>query len=122
MGKINSRSKGNRFERVVAGMINYVLGTTFRRVPLSGGLEIKGDLYDADVLQGYKPPEYIHAFCIECKHCEQIRIEQWLDQVERDCHEYKEPLLIFKKNKRDSYACLRFTTFLEMVQRIQEKI
>lgn len=43
---INSRSKGLRFERKMAKEFSKATGRDIVRVPASGGLEIRSDLYD----------------------------------------------------------------------------
>lgn len=39
-----SKRKGNNFERAVATLLSTELGVDFRRVPASGGLDLKGDI------------------------------------------------------------------------------
>ena len=45
---INQREKGKRYERDIAKKINKALGTNLRRTPLSGGLNLKGDILEID--------------------------------------------------------------------------
>lgn len=61
MGKA-SRDKGNRFERAVAKYFEKEYGVRIGRVPLSGALHLKSDIYDIDAC-GF--PLYV-----ECKHRE----------------------------------------------------
>ena len=45
---LNANQKGKRFERDVAKMINKKFETNVRRTPMSGGMEIKGDIICID--------------------------------------------------------------------------
>jgi len=60
-----SRDKGARFERFVASAFAARFNRKIRRVPLSGGLDIKCDLYD--------PENDDFPFFIECKYRESYR-------------------------------------------------
>lgn len=77
--KINSRSKGNRFERTIAKWWQEWTGYEFGRVPGSGSLRwkktdnITGDLCCTDVKHARRFP-----FNIECKSYEDIRFEHIL--------------------------------------------
>jgi len=64
MGK-SSRDKGARFERAVAKKVGDVFERQLRRVPMSGGLDIKCDIYD--------PTDDSFPLFIECKHREEYR-------------------------------------------------
>jgi hypothetical protein len=55
-----SRDKGARYERKIAKILSVVFNDKIRRVPLSGGLDIKCDLYN--------PEDDTFPYFIECKH------------------------------------------------------
>jgi hypothetical protein len=58
MGKL-SRNKGNSFERKIAKVVGKAYGRELRRVPLSGGIVLKCDIYD--------PTDDSFPLFIECK-------------------------------------------------------
>lgn len=62
-----SRMKGNRFELRIASIFSDAFDMEIRRVPASGGLDIKCDIYC--------PTDDTFPFYIECKHRETLRIE-----------------------------------------------
>ena len=64
---INSRNKGARFERRIANAFSVAFNRGIRRVPASGGLDIKCDLYD--------PENDDFRYFIECKFRESYRFE-----------------------------------------------
>lgn len=110
--KINSRSKGNRFERNTAKWLSEWTGYEFGRVPGSGSLRwkktdnITGDITCTDDKHARRFP-----FSVECKNHKDIRFEHVLLQT-KSCkiHEFwsqatndasranKIPLLIMRYN------------------------
>ena len=122
--KINSRSKGNRFERTIAKWWQEWTGYEFGRVPGSGSLRwkktdnITGDLCCTDDKHARRFP-----FSIECKSYEDIRFEHILlgnksckilgfwEQASRDAKRAnKVPILIMKYNsmkKGESFMIMR---------------
>ena len=75
---LNANQKGKRFERDVAKMINKKFETNVRRTPMSGGMEIKGDIICID------DNSIISEFSIECKNQEKLNIWKALDQSRND--------------------------------------
>jgi len=76
MAKINSRSKGNRAERVAAKLLEEWTGKKFARVPSSGGLQWKASHAKGDITctsEGHFFP-----FCVEVKNYRQINFEHLL--------------------------------------------
>lgn len=65
MAKKSTR-KGNSFERKIANKIGEVTGLLLRRVPMSGGLDIRSDIYC--------PNDPSFEWFIECKHRNDITI------------------------------------------------
>lgn len=66
-----SKDKGARYERKIAKIFGDAFGRKLRRVPLSGGLDIRCDIYD--------PEDDSFPLYIECKHRESYRIQSILD-------------------------------------------
>lgn len=120
MGKINSRDKGSKFERVIAKMFTEVYGVEFHRTPLSGGLHWKND---NNISGDIVPPANINfKYSIECKNVEESwdfdkiiegtsKIWDWWSQAVRDAKDYKKiPVLIFKKNRKEPYVMIEAST------------
>lgn len=122
-GKINSRSKGNRYERVIAKWFQDWTGYEFGRVPGSGSIRwkktdnITGDITCTDDKHSRRFP-----FSIECKSYQDIKFEHLilgnknvkiLDFWEQACNDAtranKIPLLFMKYNsmaKNESFVVI----------------
>jgi len=61
-----SRNKGSRFELSVAKAFSARFNREIRRVPLSGGIVVKSDLYD--------PKDDSFPYFVECKHWATLRV------------------------------------------------
>ena len=70
MVPINSKIKGNSGEREFKKLLNHKFGVKYERTPLSGGLDIKGDIRRAF---GSKP-SILDRFHWEIKRVEKINI------------------------------------------------
>ena len=70
MGK-SSRDKGSRFERKIAKLFSDAFDMNIRRVPLSGGLDIKSDLYC--------PEDDSFPYFVECKNRKSFRFDSLFD-------------------------------------------
>lgn len=70
MGK-KSRTKGSIYERKIAKLFSKAYGRNLRRVPLSGGLDIKCDIYD--------PFNDDFPLWIECKNRKNFRFAHLFD-------------------------------------------
>lgn len=90
MGK-PSRDKGGRGEREVAAIFQ-AHGFDCERVPNSGALRIKGDLY------GTLP---VH---VEVKRQERIQLPAWLRQAAEEAPEGFPPLVAFRQNGEQWYG------------------
>lgn len=113
---VNSKKKGDGFERKIAKLLSEWWNESFERVPASGGLHWKNDqrVY-GDII----PPEGSNfPFTVECKNRESWNmdslfsgskeIQLWWDQVSGDCEESgKKPMLIFTRNRRPDYVMIR---------------
>lgn len=112
---MNSQSKGKRFERDLAKIINKKLGVNCRRTPQSGGMNFKGDLIDID------PNSIANRFHFEAKNQESLNIWNALKQAIRDCPLRKTPLVVFTRNFSDNYVTLRLSDFLDLLAELEEK-
>lgn len=122
MSNSKSRDKGVRAEYQVRDMLREATDLGWERVPGSGGFNasqgLKGDIYLPI------PTGLLSKWCIEVKHYAdehfnsnilktaktQTQFEKWLIQTEREAEEVNaEPMLIFKKDRGQWYACVPTT-------------
>lgn len=96
-----SRAKGVRGELEVAAIFR-AAGFDCDRVPNSGGLRIKGDLY------GDLP---VH---VEVKRAERLRLPEWLAQAASDA-DGKTPLLAYRQSHSVWYAVLPLESLLALL-------
>ena len=98
------RGKGNRFEREVVDLLRAHGWISARRNWQSGG-QGGGDIIGgpADV-------------SIECKHAEAARLWDWLAQCEADARPTDIPLLVFRRNRSITYACLPLDELLALLK------
>ena len=88
---VNANQKGKRFERETAKMISRIFNVDCKRVPNSGGLDIKGDIMSLTGIPA--------RFNWECKNQEKLNIWKALEQSERDARgSRKDPIVVFTKN------------------------
>jgi len=107
---INSRNKGNKNERIAAGLVSTWTGRKFERTPSSGGLQWKASFSKGDIVctvEGHLCP-----FCFEIKaHKEinfshllvpkikNIKILEFWEQCLRDARKCnKVPILMMRYN------------------------
>lgn len=110
--KVNSKNKGNRFEREICKVFKKWTGYEFSRVPASGGLRWKkADNITSDVI--CTDPKHAHRFqfSVECKNYKDLKFDhlllekksckifQFWQQVTSDAKRAnKLPMLIMKYN------------------------
>lgn len=87
-----SRTKGRSGEQEVARLFR-AAGYDCERVPNSGGLRLKGDLY------GNVPAH------IEVKRTERLELWRALRQAEDECGD-KTPVLVFRRSRSPWYAAV----------------
>lgn len=56
-------------------------------------------------------------FDVECKNQEKMNIWGSLTQCESNCKDSRIPLLVFKRNRSKTYACIEFDTLLQILQK-----
>lgn len=95
-----SRSKGAAGEREVAAIFR-AHGFDCDRVPNSGGLRIRGDLY------GTLPAH------VEVKRQERLQLWQWLEQASSECGEAT-PVVAFRRSRGGWYACLPLEALVKL--------
>jgi hypothetical protein len=119
MAKIgrSARIKGKNFEREVAKILSdwYTQLTgrdiKLRRVPNSGGLNIKGDIMTEDITEMIDFP-----FHIEIKKQERNNVHDYYRQSEHDAPKNKIPTVIFSRNNDHTYIMLELNNFLKFTK------
>ena len=102
LGKM-SREKGKRYEREVAAALRDY-GYDCRRTSQYCGNT--GDASDVVGLPG------IH---IECKHCEQFKIYDWIAQAINDSAKSgNKPTVFFRRNNSETLVCMRLTDWIDL--------
>lgn len=92
---INSKKKGAEGERELARLLRQQGWTNARR-----GVQYSGLNGDADVVG-------ITGIHIECKRCQQVSDERWLEQAERDARLGEIPVVIYRRNNEKWKVLLR---------------
>lgn len=101
---INSKQKGARYEREIAGILRDHGYDSRRTAQYCGNT---GDAADVVGLPN------IH---IECKHQEKLQIYDWMEQAIRDSGKSgKIPVVFFRKNNCENLVTLRLEDFLSIV-------
>ena len=104
MGKMQ-KEKGARFERKVAEFFRDWGYNAFRTAQYEGK---SGNCADVEGVPG------LH---IECKHCEQMRLYEWMAQADRDneasTHK-KVPVVIHKANNKPILVSMHIEDFVQI--------
>lgn len=107
----NSKDKGKRFERTVAGLFKDYGYDAKRTAQYCGNT---GDAADVDGVP------YLH---LECKHQEQFRIYDWMAQAVHDSQKSGNiPTVIFKKNNHEVLVTLRFDDFMKLYKEYEASV
>ena len=102
--KINSKQKGARFERELAGLLKDYGYSEARRTAQYCGKT--GDASDVVGLPG------IH---IEAKHQEKMYLYDWMEQAERDSKGSGNiPVVFHRKNNAEILVTMRFDDFMKI--------
>lgn len=115
-----ARIKGKNFERKIAKQLSdwysEIKGKniTLRRVPNSGGLNIKGDIMTEDVLDMKEFPLHL-----ELKNQERWNVRDYYSQSENDCPSGKIPTVIFSKNNDHSFIMLKLEDFIKFTKELK---
>ncbi len=107
---INSKQKGARFERQLAGILRTKYGYNCRRTAQYCGNT--GDAADVVGLPG------LH---IEAKHQERMNLYDWMAQAARDARNGL-PAVFHKKNNADILVTMRLDDFMEIYREYEARI
>lgn len=103
MGKINSKQKGARYEREIASKLRDYGYEARRTAQYCGNT---GDASDVVGLNG------IH---IECKHCEQFKIYDWMAQAIHDsAGSGNLPAVFCRRNNSDNLVVMRLDDWIQL--------
>lgn len=97
----NSRDKGKRYERHVAGLFKSE-GYDARRGQQYCGLEGDADVVGVPLLH------------IECKHQERMQLYDWIAQAKRDARDGETPVVIHKKNHCNDLVTMEFQDWIKL--------
>lgn len=123
MGKINSKKKGDCYERKIRDVLKESFPRlSFARTPMSGGFqhntsneEIRGDITNLN-------KDYSFLLHIECKNQKVWKLREWINQAKSDCPEKKKPIVVFHAAREvgspaTDYVCLSLNDFLELIDK-----
>lgn len=99
-----SRDKGARGEREVRDAFRKH-GFDVDRVPNSGGLRIRGDLYGN-----------IPRLHIEVKRAERWDVPAWIKQAESDAFDHQTPIVCMRRNASRWYAVLPLVDLVPLLE------
>jgi Holliday junction resolvase len=105
MGRINSRAKGANGERELAKKLRD-FGFSARR-----GQQFSGGADSPDVVCEELP------FHWEVKRVDRLNIEDAMQQSERDCGEFKIPIVAHRRNNEEWKVTIRLDEFLSLAAR-----
>lgn len=113
---MNARDKGNRGERAWRDVLNKTFNVQYARTPLSGGLDIKGDVHKT-----FKSPKSIaDEFHWEVKRVEKLNIHRALQQAIKDSRPPLIPCVVFRRNNEDWRITVQANDFLTLLLELQE--
>lgn len=98
---VNSKQKGARFERQLAGHIRDY-GYKARR-----GQQYCGANGDADVVG-------LPGIHIEAKHCEKMKLYDWMAQAKSDANKNELPTVFHKKNNAEILVTMTFDDWMQI--------
>lgn len=108
-----SKNKGNRYERDIAKIFSEWLGIEFRRVPASGGLDIKGDIC-------YKDFTKAMPVIVDTKNNKSLigaSLRKEIVKTIEDAKKSKNYMLVLKDTQiHEDYALLPLSTLFELIK------
>ena len=130
--RTNSKAKGSRFERKIAGLFNDRFKTTeFSRTPGSGAFATTHSLPEHLQIYGDLIAPKNFKYCIECKKgYSNVKLNNLLDyssqlwgfinQCEKDSEKCdKEPMLLFQQDRQPILAIIRGNKYFYSTQNME---
>lgn len=113
MNTRSAKAKGRRLQNEVAEMLYQYGPDTLRpgdiKPILMGGT-------GKDII--FSPlAEDVYIFDIECKNQEKLSIWKAMEQAEANTDPGRVPLVVFRRNRSKTYACLEFEALLKLLQK-----
>jgi len=114
-----ARIKGKNFEREVAKQLSDWYSTIkgkdikLRRVPNSGGLNIKGDIMTEDITEMIEFP-----FHLELKCQERFNVRDYYKQAEFDAPKNKIPTVVFSRNRDKTFIMMDIEDFMKFTKEL----
>ena len=109
------RTKGQIGEREWADILNKKFGVNYHRTPMSGGMDLKGDVRRT---YGSKPSR-IDDFSWEVKRQEKLNIYKALDQAKRDARSLT-PVVAHRKNNDSWMITMDAMDFINILLELEE--
>lgn len=105
--RINAQTKGKGYERHIAKLLSQALGCNVRRVPCSGGLDIKGDLRNlSGVLENW---------VFECKKQEHLNIWNAIAQAKLEAGHRNWAVVFSRNNEGADYVAMDIHDFIGLI-------
>jgi len=116
-----SKAKGRRLQNYVRDMLRDVYDQLHEDDIKSQTMGMTGE----DIVRSPAAKE-VCAFSFECKNVERLQIWRAIEQCESNRPDCSSPAIVFKKNGKQPYVAIPFTTFCDMLQyendgRVNEK-
>lgn len=103
MGKINSKQKGNRYERVIAELFTQISGVRYKRTPMSGAYRFN---FSGDIMKSESQPSCFDNILIELKDRKTISMPEWITRTEEEMLDasYNKFILAFKYKAKNYFV------------------
>tara|TARA_R100001082_G_scaffold102630_1_gene72887 strand:- start:149 stop:535 length:387 start_codon:yes stop_codon:yes gene_type:complete len=111
-----SKAKGRRLQNYVRDMLRDVYHQLHEDDIKSQTMGMTGE----DIVRSPAAKE-VCAFSFECKNVERLQIWRAIDQCESNRPDCSSPAIVFKKNGKQPYVAIPFTTFCDMLQYENER-
>lgn len=127
---VNSKNKGNAYERKIAKLLSEWWRDEFYRTPGSGSWNTTHKASESQAGDIVVPPDSLFPFVVEAKNREGWTFENyllnngqpksWWDQVVRDSLGVKKiPMLIAHRNRSNSFVTIPYSSEIELI--LEEK-
>ena len=112
----SAKAKGRRLQNYVRDRLRHVFIKEWTKWPKLEQDDIKSQtmgMTGEDIILSPAARKII-PYSFECKNQERISIWKALQQAEDNCKGF-DPILIFKRNRTKTYACMEFDLFLKLI-------
>ena len=110
------KTKGKNFQNKICDMISKLIGLPVEK---DGELESRQmGMTGVDIILRGRARKFF-PYSVEAKRCEQLSIYRVIQQAEKNIMPDTEPCIIFQKNHKESWTCVRTTHFFELLEKIK---